>query len=460
MNVADALAHADANWHEYVDLYLRVVAQPSLAAQDVGVRECAALLRTFMQQSGIEASVMPTDGQPVVYGEVPGPSGAPTILIYSHYDVQPVDPLDAWKTPPFEPTVVDGRVFGRGTGDNKGQLMANLLAVRSLLRTGQAPPVTLKFLYDGEEENGSPSLPAFVEGNKALLQSDLCYFADGQVHPSGRPQVNFGVRGQLIIELESRGAGTDLHSGHWGEVAPNAAWMLVHFLGTMKDTSGHVLVPGFYDEVRAMTAVDREALRDIPFDEAQALAVMGAKHVAGPPEYSFFEKTLLRPTMNLSGVQAGYAGPGARAAIPSHAIAKMEMRLVPDQDPDVIFAKILKHGRRVAPDTIIRALKCIPPSRTALDAPYAAAVVRAVSRAFGRPPILFPSTGATSADFVFTKILGIPSFNVPYGPSDENQHSPNESFRLDDLRRGLLAMLSLIDEVGAYGNRAVGRVAG
>lgn len=447
MDITVALAHADAHWGEYVEMYLRAVAQPSVAAQDHGVRACGEILRGYLVDSGIEARLMETGGQPVVYGELPGPAGAPTILVYSHYDVQPADPVDAWKTPPFEPTVINGRVFARGAGDNKGQLMANLLAVRSLLKTGQRPPVSLKFLYDGEEENGSPNLPSFVDAHKGLLRADLCYFADGQVHPSSRPVVNFGVRGMLSVEFEARGAKTDLHSGHWGEVAPSASWKLVHLLASMKDDRGHVLVDGFYDELRPMTQADRSALDEIPYDERQVLELMGVPSVAGPPEYSFYEKVLLRPSINLSGFQTGYTGAGARSAIPSHAIAKMEMRLVPDQDPSVMFEKIAAHVRRVDPEITVRRLKGVPPSRTALDAPFSKAIINAVSKAFGEAPILFPSVGATSADFVFTRTLGMPSFCVPYGPPDENQHSPNESFRLEDLRRGIACMLNVMAEV-------------
>jgi acetylornithine deacetylase/succinyl-diaminopimelate desuccinylase-like protein len=447
MDISRALAYADANWDEYVDLYIRAVAQPSVAAQDFGVRACGELLRGYLEDSGVRASLMETGGQPVVYGELAGPSGAPTLLVYSHYDVQPADPVEAWNTPPFEPTLIDGRLFARGAGDNKGQLMANLLAVRSVLKTGQQPPVNLKFLYDGEEENASPSLPAFVDANRDLLRADLCYFADGQVHPSNRPVVNFGVRGQLAVEFEARGGKTDLHSGHWGEVAPSASWKLIHVLASMKDAQGHILVPGFYDQVRAMTEADRTALDEIPYEEAQVLEIMGARAVAGPSEFGFFEKTLLRPSMNLSGVQTGYTGPGARSAIPSRAVAKMEMRLVPDQDPDVLFERIAEHVRRVDPDVTVRKLKGLPPSRTALDAPYSDSVIKAVADAFGQAPILFPSVGATSADFVFTQKLGMPSFCVPYGPPDENQHSPNESFRLEDLRRGIMCMLNVMAEV-------------
>jgi acetylornithine deacetylase/succinyl-diaminopimelate desuccinylase-like protein len=448
MEIARALAYADAHWDEYVDLYIRAVAQPSVAAQDYGVRACGELLRGYLEDSGVDgARLMETGGQPVVFGELHGPSGAPTVLVYSHYDVQPADPVDAWNTPPFEPTLIDGRLFARGAGDNKGQLMANLLAVRSLVRTGQQPPVHLKFLYDGEEENASPNLPAFVDAHRDLLRADLCYFADGQVHPSNRPVVNFGVRGQLAIEFEARGGETDLHSGHWGEVAPSASWKLVHVLASMKDAQGRILVPGFYDQVRQMTEADRTALDEIPYDEAQVLEIMGAKRVAGPAEFGFFEKTLLRPSMNLSGVQTGYTGPGARSAIPSRAVAKMEMRLVPDQDPDVLFERIVEHVRRVDPDVTVRKLKGLPPSRTALDAPFSDAVITAVANAFGQAPILFPSVGATSADFVFTRTLGMPSFCVPYGPPDENQHSPNESFRLEDLRRGIACMLNVMAEV-------------
>jgi acetylornithine deacetylase/succinyl-diaminopimelate desuccinylase-like protein len=450
MDIAKAIAYADAHWNEYVDLYLRVVAQPSVAAQDLGVRACGEILRGYLTDSGIEgARLLETGGQPVVYGELPGPAGAPTVVVYSHYDVQPADPVDAWKTPPFEPTVIDGRVFARGAGDNKGQLMANLLAVRSVLKSGQRPPVNLKFLYDGEEENGSPNLPAFVDANQDLLRADLCYFADGQVHPSNRPVVNFGVRGMLAIEFLARGAKTDLHSGHWGEVAPSASWNLVHLLASMKDPQGNVLVDGFYDEVRIMTEADRNALDEIPFDEREVLELMGTDRIAGPPQYGFFEKALLRPSMNLSGFSAGYTGAGARSAIPSRSIGKMEMRLVPDQDPDVIFQKIAAHVQKVAPEITVRKLKGIPPSRTALDAPYSSAIIKAVGDAFGQSPILFPSVGATCADFVFTRTLNMPSFCVPYGPVDENQHSPNESFRLEDLHRGMRCMLNMMAEVSA-----------
>src|SRR5215212_1336880 len=253
MSQADHLAVISAYVDEHAESMLEqlkvLVRQPSISAQDVGVKECAELLAEMMRADGIDTQILPTAGQPVIVGKGDAVPGAPTVLIYGHYDVQPVDPLEAWHSPPFEPVVRDGRLWGRGTGDNKGQLLAQLLAYRAWNAVAGRPPVNVKFIFEGEEESISPHLADFCRRNRELLQADLVYESDGPVHGSGRQTVSLGVRGVLSVELEARGANRDFHSGHGGNLLPNPAWELVHLLGTMRSLDGRILIDGFYDDV-------------------------------------------------------------------------------------------------------------------------------------------------------------------------------------------------------------------
>lgn len=451
----DVLGSCHANEQRNLDGLFRLIAQPSISAQNVGVRECADLFIALLQEAGFTARLMPTAAHPVIYAEWLGAPGKSTVLIYGHYDVQPPEPLAEWLSPPFEPTVRDGKLFGRGAGDNKGQIFAQIAAARAWLETTGGLPVNVKFLIEGEEETGSPHLLSFVQANRDLLAADLVYTSDGPVHDDAYPQVVYGVRGLLYVELRARGASHDLHSGNWGGLVPNPAWTLVRLLNTMLDRDNRVLIPGFYDDVRPPTPAVERAMATMPIDRREALATVGRSELPPPSDLGYFERLMTTPTMNIAGFSSGYGGPGSKTVIPSTAMVKMDMRLVPDQSTDDIFAKFQAHVARHAPDVEVHRLGSMEPSYTPLEHPFAPLVRRAVEIGFGKAPIDVPLLGGSLPDAVFTKTLGLPSFVVPYANADERNHAPNENLEVSRFHAGVRTAAALFAEL-ATADRAGG----
>jgi acetylornithine deacetylase/succinyl-diaminopimelate desuccinylase-like protein len=438
MTLTEVWSYVDRSIPEMVSDLLPLLRQPSISADGTGVAACAELLAGMMRREGITTRVMATPGQPVVVGHVRARPGAPTLLVYGHYDVQPVEPVSAWTSPPFEPTVRDGRVFCRGAADNKGQLWAQLMALRAWRAAGGGPPVNLTFLVDGEEESGSPHLPGFVRDHRELLAADAVYLSDGPVDASGRHRLALGVRGLLAIELASAGAPRDHHSGHFGNLLPNPAWELVKLLASLRGPDGRVAIDGFYDDVDQPTAAEAAAARALPVDLPGFLARHGVDRLATLPDTGFHERLMFQPTLNISGLAAGYTGPGNKTIIPATATARLDMRLVPSQHPDRIYARVRDHVARHSLGIRLRRVGgAVPPSRTPLDAPFVALVGRAVEWATGSPPLLLPSTGGTLPDHVFTGILGLPLVKVPYANVDEANHSPDENLAIDHFAAGV-----------------------
>jgi acetylornithine deacetylase/succinyl-diaminopimelate desuccinylase-like protein len=423
--------------------------QPSISAQDVGVAECAGLVAGLLREAGLRTQLLPTRRHPMVFGEWTGAPGAPTVLIYGHYDMQPPEPLDAWVSPPFEPTIRDGRLFARGAGDNKGQFFAQIAAVRAWLETAGALPVNVKFLIEGEEETGSPHLDETVAQHRDLLAADLVYTSDGPVFDDARPQVVFGVRGMLYVELTARGARHDLHSGNFGGVAPNPAWALIRLLGTMLDADNRVTIPGFLDAVRPVDERLRRALDAIPLDQEQALGRIGLDRLPPPEGVPYYDRLMTLPTLNIAGFTSGYGGPGSKTVLPATATVKLDMRLVPNQRPDEVYAAFAAHVRRHAPEVEIRRMGSMEPSFTPLDHPFAAPVRRAVARGFGTEPVDVPLLGGSLPDAVWTRTLGLPSFVVPYANSDEANHAPNENIAVARFHQGIRTCAALLAEVAA-----------
>jgi acetylornithine deacetylase/succinyl-diaminopimelate desuccinylase-like protein len=407
------------------------------------VRECADLLIDVLRGAGFSARLIPTPAHPVVYAEWLGAPGKSTVLVYGHYDVQPPEPLEAWLSPPFAPTIREGKLFARGAGDNKGQIFAQIAAARAWLEVNGSLPVNVKFVIEGEEETGSPHLASFVREQRDLLAADLVYTSDGPVHDDAHPQVVYGVRGLLYVELRARGASHDLHSGNWGGLAPNPAWTLVNLLSTMRDAAGHVLIEGFYDDVQSPTPAFTEAMARIPLDRQAALATVGLERLHPPADAGYFERLMTMPTLNIAGFTSGYGGPGTKTIIPATATVKLDMRLVPGQRADDIFARFAAHVARHAPEVEVVRLGSMEPSYTPLEHPYAAVVRKAVATGFGTPPIDVPLLGGSLPDAVFTQILGLPSFLVPYANADERNHAPNENIALNRFFAGIRTAAAL-----------------
>jgi acetylornithine deacetylase/succinyl-diaminopimelate desuccinylase-like protein len=433
----DTLALIEARRDEQLETLFRLLRQPSISAQDVGVRECAELVRELMAANGIDARLIETGGQPVVYGEAgPADGAGPTVLVYGHYDVQPPEPLDEWHSPPFEPTVREGRVYARGAGDNKGQFLAHILAAGALRDTGGLP-VRLKFLVEGEEEIGSVNLHRFVESERGLLAADLAYSSDGPMHADGRPVVFYGLRGLLYIELRARGANRDLHSGNYGGTVPNPAWTLVQLLATMRDPRGRVLIDGYYDAVRPPTPFEEELLARIPYDADAYAQELDLRPEDRLDAATFHRRLMFEPTCNIAGFVSGYGGPGSKTVIPHEATVKMDFRLVADQDPEEIWERVRRHVERHAPGVELLRHGSTPPSKTSPELPECRAVARAVAAARGVEPVILPSLGGSGPDYLFTRVLGLPSVWVPYAPWDERNHAPNESIGVEDFIAGI-----------------------
>ena len=421
----------------------RLVVQPSISTQNIGVDACADLFVATLRDAGFSAQLFPTPAHPIVYAEWLGPPDQPTVLIYGHYDVQPPEPLDAWHSPPFEATIRDGKLFGRGVGDNKGQIFAQIAAARTWLDLTGALPINVKLLIEGDEETGSPHLAAFVREHCDLLAADLVYTSDGPVLDDRHPEVVYGVRGLLYVELRARGASHDLHSGNWGGLVPNPAWDLVHLLGTMRTGEGRILIPGFLDDLRPPSPAVRDAMASMPLDRKRALAAVGRDRLPPPDDLGYFERLMTTPTLNIAGFTSGYGGPGTKTIIPATATVKIDMRLVPDQRTDDIFAKFEEHVARHAPEVEVIRLGSMEPSFTPLEHPYAAVVRQAVATGFGGAPVDVPLLGGSLPDAVFTQILGLPSFLVPYANADERNHAPNENIALDRFFAGIRTAAAL-----------------
>jgi acetylornithine deacetylase/succinyl-diaminopimelate desuccinylase-like protein len=448
LRLKEVYSEIDSNLDEYLEGLFKMLSQPSISTLGLGMKEMSVQLKRTMEEIGLKTTLIESPGHPFVYGESVTDDEKPTVLIYGHYDVQPVEPLAAWASDPFKPAIRDGRIYARGAGDNKGQLYAQLMGIRALMKfRGGRLPLNVKCIFEGEEENGSPNLESFVQKNKGLLKADLVYTSDGPVHESGRPMLVFGVRGLLYVELTARGAGRDLHSGNWGGPVPNPAWDLVRLLGSMKDGNGRVMIDGFYDHVRKPTSKERTAFRRIPLNRGSVAKSLGLKASRLAPSEEFYARLMAEPTLNICGIYGGYTGKGTKTVIPASASVKMDMRLVPDQDPDDIFRKLVKHVKRHAGDVEVKRMSTTPPSRTSLDSPYAGPIAQAVEDATGIKPVIYPSLGATLPDYVFTRVLGVPSIIVPYANIDESNHAPNENIKVENFVRGIKCAAAVLESL-------------
>jgi len=425
------------------------IASVSLTGEGIG--DQVAFLRKRLEGWGFTVEVHDTTSHPIIYAEAGPKDAAKTWLLYGHYDVYPADEKqEGWRTRPFEPVVEGDRIWGRGTGDNKGQHLAMLNAIAIYRELHGDLPVRIKVILEGDEETGSVPLPKFVEENLDRLKADFCCYADGPMFPNDQPVLLMGVRGNLGLEFHATGAKRNLHSGNLGGVSPNPTLDLIHLLAEMVDRDGKLLVPGVgYADV-AVAPVDLAAVRALKVDHAGFADTVGAEPTTGDDDGLFHERLMLRPAFNVSGFSAGYTGKGIKNIIFKEAIAKADIRLVGGQDPTTVFNAVQKFAKdRGYAGIEIRNLKGTPASRTPLDHPLVPMIKAAVAKGFGREPLVVPSLGGTTPDFVFTRILGIPSIVVPLAPYDENNHAPNESTKVSLYLAGVRSGLHLLEALAA-----------
>ena len=433
-----------------VDTLLASVRIASVSLTGEGIADQVGFLRKRLEGWGFAVEVHHTTSHPIIYAET-GPANAKfTWLLYGHYDVYPADEKqEGWNTKPFEPVVEGDRIWGRGTGDNKGQHLAMLNAIALYRELHGELPVRIKVILEGDEETGSAPLPKFVEANRERLAADLCCYSDGPMFPNDQPVLLMGVRGNLGLEFHSKGAKRNLHSGNLGGVSPNATLELIHLLAEMVDRDGKLRVPGAgYADVKVAPA-DLAAVRALTVDHAGFRDTVGSEPTTGDDDGLFHERLMLRPAFNVSGFSAGYTGAGIKNIIFKEAMAKADVRLAGGQDPQEVFAAIERFVRdRGYKGIEVKYLKGTPASRTPLDHPMVPLVKAAVAKGFGREPLVVPSLGGTTPDFVFTRILGIPSIVVPLAPYDENNHAPNESTKVSLYLAGVRSGLHLLEALG------------
>lgn len=452
--IPDTLAavfdHIEAHRDDHLARVMDYVRHPSISAHDIGIREVAAMLVDHLGTLGFAAEAVPTSGHPMVLGHHCKAPGKPTVLLYGHYDVQPPDPLEAWVSPPFEPTIRDGRIYARGIGDNKGQHFAQLLAIEAHLKVHGTLPCNVIFLLEGEEEIGSPRIAEFVARHADRLKADLVVTADGPLHASGTPIVTFGVRGMAGFELRVRTGRTDAHSGNHGGTMPNALWTLVHLLGTMKDAQGNITIEGLHDPIRPPSNAERAAAAALPVDVPGYLADMALHRLDAPADRPFHDRLMFHPTLTINGIHGGYGGPGTKTVLPAEAVAKCDIRLVPDMTPNQVLACVRAHVEKHAPESEVEVIGHggMLPSRTPLDDPFAPAIMDAVQLARGVAPYLYPSVGGSLPDYAFTKTLGLPAFVTPYANADEANHAPNENLEIALFHDGIRTGAALLDRLG------------
>ncbi|MCC5971033.1 MAG: M20/M25/M40 family metallo-hydrolase [Pararhodobacter sp.] len=448
--LAPVFAHIEDNRERFIARLMDYVRHPSISAQNIGIRPVAALLKGHLHSLGMTVETIETPGHPMVFGQLGDDPARPTILLYGHYDVQPPEPLEAWISPPFEPTIRDGRIYARGVADNKGQHFAQLLAIESLLAVHGGIPCNVKILLEGEEEVGSPNIAAVVRQHADKLRADLVVTADGPMHPSGQGTILYGVRGVASFELRARTAKRDAHSGNFGGVMPNAVWQLVHLLATMKAPDGQITIDGLTDDVLPLSAMERAAMARLPLDLTAVMEEMGMTALDAPAERGYFERLMAHPTLTINGFHGGYGGAGSKTVLPAEAVVKCDIRLVEAMEPDAVFAAVEAHVARHAPDVQVVRQGAMAPSKTPMETPVAAVLRSAVAVSRGGQVLEIPSMGGSLPDYVFTKILGVPAFVVPYGNADEANHAPNENLTIDCFMGGIRTGAAILSGLGAW----------
>jgi acetylornithine deacetylase/succinyl-diaminopimelate desuccinylase-like protein len=451
-DLRDYLSKNDRRFHDELFEFLRIPSVSARSEHKGDMRRAAEWLAARMGDAGLSAEILPTPGHPIVLGEWrKAPAGAPTVLIYGHYDVQPVEPLDLWTSPPFEPTVRDGKIFARGSVDDKGQLFLHVKALEAHLETRGSLPVNVVVLAEGEEEVGSEHLTEFIERHAARLRADSVVISDSSMFAPGLPSILSSLRGLAYFQIDVTGPAQDLHSGSYGGAVINPATALARIISTFHDESWHVAIEGFYDDVREWPAHVRESMRKLPFDEEHFRKETGAPALGGERGFTTLERVWTRPTCEVNGLLSGYTGEGAKTVLPATAMVKVSCRLVPDQDPKRIEQLMRAHLKRVAPPGVtveLTALHGGRPWRADLEGPLFDAARRALTAAFGREPVVTGEGGSIPVVGDFERILGAPVLLIGFGLPGENAHAPDEWMSDDNFVKGMQAIAALWDELG------------
>ena len=439
-------SYVDSHREQFIAELQEFCHQPSVAAQNWGLREMAQKVLARLQKLGAEARLIEVQGgAPVVYGEIG--SGERTLMIYDHYDVQPPEPLDLWETGPWNAAMRDGKIFARGVADNKGNLMCRIQAIEAYRAAIGPLPLKIKFVVEGEEEIGSVHLPQFVKENRALLGADGCLWEAGYKDIDERPVLSCGLKGIVYVELRARGAKRDLHSAA-AAIVGNPAWRLTWALATLKDTHDNILIDDFFNHVRAPTAAEMDALEAIPFDEEKVKAEYGIRaFVNDLTGIELLKKYLYEPTCTICGLYSGYIGEGSKTVLPNHAFAKIDFRLVPNLTPDLVVDLVKKHLARRGFDDIEIVLTETGEevARSPLDAPIVRAAIEAMKAVYPNAPVIYPTMSGSGPMYPLCQQLGIPAVGAGCGLHDSRGHAPNENIRIADYFEGISFVRELID---------------
>jgi acetylornithine deacetylase/succinyl-diaminopimelate desuccinylase-like protein len=452
-----AISYARENQQRFLselkDL-LRIPSISTLPEHKSDVQHAAEFIASELRRVGMEnVEIIPTSGHPLIYADWLHAAGKPTVLCYSHYDVQPPDPLSEWTTPPFEPTERNQNLYARGAVDDKGQMYMHIKAVEALMKSDGKLPLNLRFLIEGEEEVGGESIAKFVREQSSRLRADFALISDTEMFAPELPTLCVGLRGMVYTELQAQGATTDLHSGMYGGAAPNPMEALARIIFRLKDDSGRILIPGFYDRVQKPAADELKAWKSLPFDEEEYRKTeVGAKALTGESGYSVLERTWARPTLEVHGMPGGFTGTGAKTVIPARAAAKVSMRLVPDQRPDEIFKRYSEYVNSLVPRGIelkIKQFSMADPIVIKTDNRFVQAATDAMKEVFNKETVYIRSGGSIPIVADFEKHLKIPSVMMGFGLPDDNLHAPNEKFHIPNFYRGIESLIRFFQKLGS-----------
>jgi acetylornithine deacetylase/succinyl-diaminopimelate desuccinylase-like protein len=430
--------------------FLRIPSISTLPEHAADMRRTAEWIAAQLRDLGMEhVEIFPTKGHPVVYASWEGAPGAPTILIYGHYDVQPVDPLDEWHSAPFEPTERDGNLYARGASDDKGQIFVHIKVVQALMRAYDGkPPINVKFLIEGEEEVASLNLDEFILSHQDLLRADVTVISDGAVLAMDRPSITYALRGMTYMELEVKGPRHDLHSGSYGGTVHNPAQALAEIITALHNPDGSIAVPGFYDKVRPLSAEERAALAKFPWTAEEWHNETGARRAWGEADYTLRERIGARPTLEVNGLLSGFTGVGAKTVLPAKAMAKISCRLVSDQDPYEIEKLVRKYVESLTPPDItteVRGLNYAYPSIVPINSPAMNVAIAAYERGFGAKPVFMREGGTLPIVATLQKTFGMPVLLLGFGLPDDGAHAPNEKFKVECFYRGIDTSIALLE---------------
>ncbi|MCX8168655.1 MAG: M20/M25/M40 family metallo-hydrolase [Candidatus Methanomethylicia archaeon] len=443
--------YVDSNFDKFILELKDLCKIPSIAAQGIGIDVTVNKLVEMFNNVGFNVKVFKVDkGNPLVFAEYKPRSYKRTLLFYNHYDVQPPDPLELWITPPFEPSIRDGKIYARGIADNKGNIIARLKAIESILKVFGDIPIAIKFVIEGEEEIGSPSLQAYVEKYGEYFLADAGIWEFGYRDVSGRPIITLGVRGIAYFEFKVKGPKVDVHSGQ-AAIIPNPVWRLIYFLSSLRSDDGIILINGFYDNLKPIEKEDEELLKSIPFDDVDLMRRLEIKSfIGGVKGFEALKTMLFNPTCNIDGIYAGYIGPGAKTIIPSYAIAKVDFRLPPGLTPKDVFNKLKKHMNKYGFNDIeIISFNGYEAAKTDPKSEIVSIGLKSAREIYGLEPIVYPISSGSGPMYLFVNKLKIPMISIGVGYHESNTHSPNENIRLEDFKLGIKQIIRIIDMFGS-----------